>query len=109
MRRYSELATAETRALLDTLLRKPSAFEYRQAMRDLGTAFAQPLAPTLAKTKRLLLICTNEDADFLATGLLDGLRDQGFPPIALACFWNDRAHLTKERDVLPLCAAAWNL
>ena len=102
MRRYSKLATAETRALLEKLISKPPAFEYRQAMRDLGTAFAKTLAQNIEKTKRLLLICTNEDADFLATGLLEGLRDQGFSRIAFACFWNDRVHLTKDRDVAPI-------
>ena len=102
MRKYSKLATSATKAMLEKLISRPPAFEYRQTMRDLGGEFSKTLARQIERTQRLLLICTNEDADFLAAGLLDGLRGQGFNHIALTCFWNDRVHLTEGRDVAPI-------
>ena len=102
MRTYSKFATGETIAMLDKLIQKPPAAEYREVMRALGNEFAKTVAQKVERAKRILLICTNEDADFLAAGLLEGLRVLGFNHVALTCFWNDRVHLTSDWDVAPI-------
>ncbi len=102
MRTYSKFATKETKAMLDKLISRPPAAEYREVMYALGNEFSKTIAQKVERPKRILLICTNEDADFLAAGLLEGLRAKGFNHVALTCFWNDRVHLTADWDVAPI-------
>lgn len=63
-------------------------------MRLLGAHLGERLAARLA-TPELLIVCTVEDADFLAAGVLDAL-----PPAQkthLVCFWNQRQTLAGEK------------
>jgi hypothetical protein len=59
-------------------------------MTRLGEQFVRVHQDRFAGIKRLLLICTTEDADFLARGVLSGLETLGGPAVSVACFWNDR-------------------
>jgi hypothetical protein len=68
-------------------------------MLELGRELGRIVAKTLGASGQLLLIRTNEDADFLARGVLDALQTHGFGRLALACFWNDRKKITS--DVAP--------
>ena len=102
MRTYSQFATNNARAMLYKLISQPPVAEYREAMYALGNEFSQPIAQKVGKNKRIMLICTNEDADFLAAGLIEGLRVRGFDHVALTCFWNDRVSLTSEREIAPI-------
>lgn len=68
-------------------------------MTNLGEQFGRSLNNLLTGVKNLLLVCTNEDADFLAQGVLRGLGSFQGPSVALACFWNDRVRLEGTTDL----------
>lgn len=93
MRTFSRNATAPVQDLLARLAERPEPQEYRDLMVQIGEALALAIHARLRETSRVLLICTNEDADFLAKGILEGLERQGCPRISLACFWNDRKRM----------------
>jgi hypothetical protein len=106
MRTFSPHATPEVRDLLQRLADRVPPPEYREAMRELGGKLADVLALSLNASAPLLLICTNEDADFLARGVVDGLSARRFTAVALACFWNDRQRIPSDvapsLDVAPI-------
>ena len=94
MRTYSERSTLEVRQLLHRLTESSvitPPLEYRETMRRLGIAWTECFPEAFLGLERLLLVCTNEDADFLARGILQGLKTAGGPHVSLACFWNNRA------------------
>lgn len=66
---------------------------YREAMRKLGEHLADSILPQLelARAKDVCVICTVEDADFLARGLIEELelRNVG-ARTRMICMWNDR-------------------
>lgn len=93
MRTFLPSASDEVKRLLAQLAEPgdrvgPEA--YRSAMGGLGEAFATAYRDRLTGVGRLLLICTNEDADFLARGVLRGLDAIGGVAVRVACFWNER-------------------
>lgn len=92
MRKYSDAISAAAQQLIDELPTVKDVFRYRTVMTELGHQLAQVVLPQLASLDGVVLICTNEDADFLARGLLAELETQGCKP-ALVCFWNDRVSL----------------
>jgi hypothetical protein len=96
MRTFSPHAGAEVQGLLQRLADRVPPLEYRRAMQGLGTELARVAAAGQDPAQSVLLICTNEDADFLAQGVLDGLQAHGFSHIALACFWNDRQRVPSD-------------
>src|SRR5262245_35614084 len=105
MRTYSEHANDAVRVLLQRLIDRVPPTEYQQAMTDLGDALGRVVAASLEPSASAFLICTNDDADFLAQGVLGAL--QARPgPVALACFWNERKKVTSEVapmvDVAPI-------
>ena len=90
-RKYSEDADETVQAHLDALLNAvgdPHA--YQQAMTALGQDLGKVLASRLPSHQPVVVICTVEDADYLASGVLEQLAQAGFQDIALACFWNNR-------------------
>lgn len=92
MREYSPLTNADTRRLLDVLVdRSSSPAIYQQAMRDLGAQLGATIAPGLTAST-VCVVCTVEDADFLASGVLQGLASAGLDAdrVKLVCFWNER-------------------
>jgi two-component system phosphate regulon response regulator PhoB len=99
MRTLSLLATDEVQGLLQRLVEPISSEEYRATMTNLGEQFGRSLDTLLSGVKNLLLVCTNEDADFLARGVLRGLGSFQGPSVALACFWNDRVRLEGTTDL----------
>lgn len=90
-RRITPAADAEAQVWLDRLLAAKTPADYREAMRKLGWKLGQRVLESLTPAQSVLLITTNEDADFLAQGVLEALVVDGTHPMALACFWNDRA------------------
>jgi len=96
--------------LLDTLARPREQVDpvaYRAAMSGLGEQFAEMHVGKLAGIQSLLLVCTNEDADFLARGVLNGLSRLTAINVRVACFWNDRVVVTGDRsgdkvDIAPI-------
>lgn len=84
-------------------LRKPlrRIGRYRQVMTGLGQELGPAVVPQLPSRDGVVLICTNEDDDFLARGLLETLKAANCQ-VSLACFWNDRVHLGWGEDRAPI-------
>lgn len=99
-RDFSEFAKAdpEVQDLLGELVRPYAEVreeKYRELMREIG----QHLAIGLLREgvdkyhdKNICVVCTVEDADFLASGVLEGLTHGGVDAerLYLKCFWNER-------------------
>lgn len=102
MRIYSSHVDDEVRDLLDGLIRepRPTPEDYQQLMQDLGERLGALVAGRVSGS--VLLVCTNEDADFLARGVLQGLRSNGVSTVHLACFWNDRVKIDIDQDLAPI-------
>lgn len=95
MRDYTRLATSHARTLLNVLSAQDSTIlSYQQAMTELGYELGKNLASVVSVEAAgdVCLVCTVEDADFLAKGMLEGMRGEGIHAerLKLVCFWNDR-------------------
>ena len=93
MRRLNSLTNSAAGDLLGQIARPPAevdAAAYRNAMTELGRQFVRINAHRISRLKRVLLVCTNEDADYLGRGVLDGLAEMVEIETHLACFWNER-------------------
>lgn len=74
---------------------------YREIMRAVGVHLARGLVVAglgRVPDRGICIVCTVEDADYLAAGVIDGLQRAGIRPesIFLQCFWNERV---REDDV----------
>ena len=67
---------------------------YREAMRKLGEHLADSMLPHLESAppvKDVCVVCTVEDADFLARGLIEELESRSVGPrTRMICMWNER-------------------
>lgn len=66
---------------------------YREAMRKLGEHLADSMLPQLeaAPAKDVCVVCTVEDADFLARGLIEELESRNVGArTRMICMWNER-------------------
>lgn len=105
MRNFTSLATDSDRlslfALADPTTPVP---EYRDALMRLGVSLGSSLADQIEKDrpKQVCVVCTVEDADSLAAGIVDALTSRGFGSlIRLVCFWNDRIEINGQ-SVAPI-------
>lgn len=99
-RNFSKFAQAEPeiQELLSQLVRpyeEVDAEKYGNLMHKIGLHLASSLlreAIHLRDDKDICLVCTVEDADFLASGVLSGLEQAGISPerIHFQCFWNEK-------------------
>lgn len=89
---FTTYADSSSKELLARLAAKPapSPAEYQQYMVQVGAKLGEIIARGSTQRAGCFIACTNEDADFLAKGLLTELEMSGFRDIAIACFWNDR-------------------
>jgi hypothetical protein len=111
MRRLAKWITMSAKADLCLLAdRQTNVTEYRNAFYRLGSSLAERLRRARLGTD-ILLVCTCEDADFLARGILESIVSvQRASPIrvALACFWQARFTAMKANpgragfDVAPI-------
>lgn len=101
MRKFATDASPRAQELVNALPEEKDRNRYRQLMTDLGGELARVLSPQLPSKEDLVLICTNEDADFLARGLLEELQTGGCQ-VALVCYWNDRVKLGFGEDRSPI-------
>ncbi|MEI2780248.1 MAG: hypothetical protein V9H25_02915 [Candidatus Competibacter sp.] len=103
MRTYSNLAGSKAKMLLNELIKKPISHDkYRHIMEQLGQELAKELIQQLYGFNQVLLICTNEDADFLARGVICSLERVNSLRTSLACFWNDRKRINENTEVAPI-------
>ncbi len=82
----------EVKGLLEKLAHGIDTDEYRKVMRQLGDHLASSFSSRLRSSKaQICLVCTVEDADFLASGVLARLEGEGFGDrIHLLCLWNEK-------------------
>ena len=97
MREYTRFATGEDRHSLSILAAEQTPPEdYRSALQALGRSLGGSLLEQLGSDlpNRICIVCTVEDADSLAAGIISRLEEQGLDErIRVVCFWNDRIEL----------------
>jgi hypothetical protein len=108
MRRFAKGVSTSDKAKLRVLVNhRTGPIEYRQAMYELGVVLGVRIAKRAAHKRRALLICTAEDADYLAKGIF-GTLGNSVCELNLACLWNFRTHprtahnLNIDLDVAPI-------
>lgn len=72
---------------------KGSPERYRQQMLEIGKHLGKGIVPALDRKSSadICVVCTVEDADFLARGLIEKLEEAGLEQsIHLICLWNDK-------------------
>lgn len=95
-RRLSSFASKSREAsdLLDALVSKDISSDiYRSVMQQLGEKLAENILETksIPDTNKIQVVCTVEDADFLAKGVIDYLqRYIDSSNIFLTCIWNSK-------------------
>lgn len=95
-RTYTKFANqdAEAKALVDSVASpsvKPA--EYQEQMRQLGLHLGSGILETLPTDVRhdICVVCTVEDADFLARGVIESLDQHGLSDrTRLLCLWNGK-------------------
>jgi len=97
MRTFTEYCGPDSVAynLVNELLNSTSDVSlYREKMVGLGQCLANSILPTLNSQKAstdICVVCTVEDADFLARGLIEQLERKGFSNrVHIICLWNDK-------------------
>lgn len=90
-REYSSIASPTTRLSLDKLIDgNTSDKEYQKAMLSLGQELGIKILNFLASSgRKICLVCTAEDADYLVFGVIKSFEAQGLDP-KLVCFWNHK-------------------
>jgi hypothetical protein len=81
--------------------RRQDAGQYRETMTALGNTLGSHVHEMLPRGE-VVIVCTVEDADYLARGFLAGLAARSpRRPVHLACYWNERQRIG-DRDVAPI-------
>jgi len=84
----------EARELVDKVAdRSIDVSDYRDVMQRIGHKLAQAIIPRIAKLGNgdVFVVCTVEDADFLARGVIDELNfAQMGSRVKLICLWNEK-------------------
>lgn len=102
-REFTPFADQTAKFGLNRLLEKPSdVSKYRQTMRELGHGLADHVLQQVpeARDHQVCVLCTVEDADFLARGIVERLEQGGLSSeqVSLACFWNERVKNFDDDD-----------
>jgi hypothetical protein len=86
------------RKQLDLLVRPSTPPDiYQSVMRELGMALGKRIDALAGHKRRCLVVCTPEDADFLAVGLLKAL-SSSVKELGFACFWHHRSRPDVPKD-----------
>lgn len=96
MRTFTTYAKADPEAInlvdrLPTIQSDPA--EYRKQMLAIGRHLGACVRSKLPSqyTKNICVVCTVEDADFLARGVIETLEEQGLgKQVHLVCLWNEK-------------------
>ena len=93
MRNFAKGVSPETVSTLELLVnKKTSRRAYGAAFYRLGQLLAERLS-NVDLGKKVLLVCTSEDADFLARGLFESIKkptQSNRSSVAFACLWQER-------------------
>lgn len=97
MREFTRFATCDDRQSLSILAAEQTPPDiYRGALYSLGHSLGGSLLVELGKAlpSRICVVCTVEDADSLATGMISRFEEEGLEErVRVVCFWNDRIEL----------------
>lgn len=92
-------ANPSARSLVENLPSlKDQVPQYREAMREIGSHLASAFFPKIAslKGRDVFVICTVEDADFLARGIIEKLEEElknhESVRTRMMCIWNERVN-----------------
>ena len=105
MRKYIEQNGADSSDVireLDLLADKNTGeIEYRDAFHKLGKllGYALKVNNNEISTENTLIACANEDADWLAKGVMEGME---LPNLPMAVFWTKRFKLEDGNDISPI-------
>jgi hypothetical protein len=97
-RSFRDAITEAEQSHLQELLDADRPEDYRSTMQRLGEDLGRRVAPMLPGHGTCMLVCTVEDADFLARGFLETV---GAERVVLHCFWNERRKLG-EFELAPI-------
>jgi hypothetical protein len=95
-RKYTNISIgdAEARNLVDEIASAGLDVQrYREVMTAMGKKLAQHIVQSIPKSDHndICVVCTVEDADFLAQGVVDVLTDSGLGSrVKLLCLWNEK-------------------
>lgn len=95
-RKYTNISTndVEARNLVDEIASAGLDVQrYREVMIAMGRKLAQQIVLSIPSSDHndICVVCTVEDADFLAQGVVDVLTDSGMGPrVKLLCLWNEK-------------------
>ena len=96
MRKYTKFGEADpiaAKLVADLAEIKDSPERYRAQMLQIGKHLALGIIPSLKElpSDDICVVCTVEDADFLARGLIERLEEDGYSRrIHLLCLWNGK-------------------
>lgn len=95
MRTYTALGKADPDAMKlvdDLVITAESPNAYRSQMQEIGKHLADGIRSSIKSTDgEICVVCTVEDADFLARGLIERFEEFGFENrIRLICLWNSK-------------------
>ncbi len=91
--RFAQRDPIAQELMCNLLSAKTDVDAYRETMRSLGNLLARYVLPEIqsARAKNICVVCTVEDADFLARGVIQTLDTAGTGHhIYLMCMWNER-------------------
>jgi hypothetical protein len=103
LRRLASKVNPTAKTALGLLVDRQSSVEiYRDAFYRLGVLLGERVGRSRLG-KSVMLVCTSEDADFLARGILDFIteRTSVADHVAFACFWHARLTAIEARDEQP--------
>jgi hypothetical protein len=98
---FSKFANDKIKVLLNTLSKKNSPDEYRDSMAAIGSELGKAIMSQNPKCKYFYIVCTVEDADFLARGMIESLSAKNIK-FNLACFWNSHETTGKIGSISPV-------
>lgn len=104
-REYSAFANHSARVALQHLLdasQSRDIFQYRKIMKELGEQLGSALESKsqLQSAAKVLVVSTAEDADFLASGVIQALKSKY--DVCFAVFWNNHYALSDSSRVAPI-------
>lgn len=101
IRTFSKFANSTTKTLLEQLAKTKIVPKYRQSMFLMGLELGNKILAANPKCEYFYLVCTVEDADFLAKGIMEcfNINNKKFN---FACFWNSRERAGEMGRISPV-------
>lgn len=100
-RTYSKFADARAKDFLSSLLLSvDNPTQYRSVMKSLGELLGEHASSKISSSDPILVASTAEDADYLASGVIESLMREKSSKIFSAVFWNNHYQLPNNKGSL---------